>query len=199
MISGSGTPIDAAAENSAETLTLRSASFIGGVQAGYNWQAGPVVLGIETDFNSLRLRPSQGPATFPFGSPGTFTVTQNVDTTWLFTARPRLGFASNNVMIYATGGVAITDVSYSETIIDNVTGNASDRASFSKTKTGWTAGGGIEFAFADNWSARAEYLHAEFGGGAVSTANNVGEINVHGFSKLSVDMARAALNYRFGH
>src|SRR5437870_2216552 len=42
-INGSATPVDAAAGSAAETLTVRSSSFTGGVQAGYNWQSGRVV------------------------------------------------------------------------------------------------------------------------------------------------------------
>jgi outer membrane immunogenic protein len=199
MLSGSGTPIDAQAENNAETLGLRSNAFIGGGQGGYNWQAGFVVLGLETDFNSLHLRNSQGPATFRFGSPGTFSVTQSVNTNWLFTARPRLGIATNNLLIYGTGGVAVTDLHYNEAFTDNATGNASENARISKTKGGWTAGGGVEIALLGNWSAKAEYLHAEFGGVTTSAVNNVAEVNIHNVSTLRVDMVRAALNYRFGH
>jgi outer membrane immunogenic protein len=193
---------DGLAENNAETLTLHSNAFVGGIQAGYNWQAGSWVLGLESDFNSLRLRASQGPATFPYVSASTFTVSQSVRTNWLFTARPRLGFAANSLLIYATGGVAVTDLHYNESILNVVLGGGgTENASLSKTETGWTAGGGVELALPSNWSVRAEYLHAEFGGGSVSGVHVNPSVppGVHTLSRLSVDMVRAALNYRFGH
>jgi outer membrane immunogenic protein len=200
MLSGSPTPADAAAENAAATVDFRDNAFVGGGQVGYNWQSGPIVLGLEADFNSLRLRASQG-GTFPFAAgvaPGTFTVNQSLHTNWLFTGRPRLGFAADNVLIYATGGIAVTDLHYAIIFIDNNPGGAaSENASLSKTKVGWTAGGGFELALANNWSVKAEYLHAEFGAETTSGANNVGEVNVHNLSRLKVDLVRGGLNYRF--
>jgi outer membrane immunogenic protein len=110
----------------------------------------------------------------------------------------KLGFAADNWLFYATGGVAVTDLHYDEVFIDNTAGApASEKAGLSKVKTGWTAGAGFEIALPNNWSAKAEYLHAEFGAETTSGTNNVGEVNVHNLSKLKVDLVRAGINYRF--
>ena len=202
-INGSPTPADDAAGSAAETLTVRSSSFTGGVQAGYNWQSGGVVFGLEADFNWMSLRASQGPAAFPFGSnPAlTFVVNQSVRTNWLATVRPRVGFTANNVLIYATGGLAVADLRYDESINDAGCCAWIENASLSKTKAGWVAGGGLEVALQRNWSAKAEYLHAEFSGETTTAANAVGEINVHRISRYGIDIVRVGLNYRFapGH
>jgi outer membrane immunogenic protein len=126
-------------------------------------------------------------------------VSQSFHTNWLFTARPRLGLAVDNWLIYATGGLAVVDLHYDESLTDNsgLVPNVSETAGFSKTKIGWTAGAGLEVALAGNWSAKAEYLHAEFGGETTTVINNAGELNVHSLSKLKVDLVRAGINYRF--
>lgn len=200
FISGSPTPLDAAAENRAGTLELSDSVFIGGVQAGFNWQTGPVMIGIEIDYNSFRLNLQQGPALYPFGSnpANVFNLTQTVKTNWLFTARPRVGYAMNDALIYATGGLAVTDLHYGLNFIDTSGGNASETTGFSKTTTGWTAGGGIELALGGNWSVKAEYLHVRFGSASVTGLNGVGEPNTHVISKLAADIGRAGINYRFG-
>ena len=196
---GSPTLTDAAAGSAAETLTVRSTSFTGGVQAGYNWQSGQAVFGLEADINWLPLRASQGPAAFPFGSPAPnpFVVTQSVRTNWLATVRPRVGFTANNVLIYATGGLAVADLRYDESINDAGCCAWIENASLSKTKAGWVAGGGLEVALQGNWSAKAEYLHAEFSGVATTAANLVGEVNVHRIARYGIDIVRVGLNYRF--
>lgn len=200
FLSGSPTPADNAAENLAGTTDFRPSTFVGGIQGGFNWQSGPVLIGLELDYSSFRLNAQQGPANYPFGSNPAlvFTLTQSVKTNWLFTARPRLGYIANDAVIYATGGVAVTDLNYSLSFIDTSGGGASETTSFSKTKTGWTAGGGVEYALPNNWSLRAEYLHARFGSETIVGVNGVGEPNTHIISKVSVDMVRAGINYRFG-
>jgi outer membrane immunogenic protein len=99
-----------------------------------------------------------------------FTVNQSVKTDWLFTARPRLGWANNNWLWYATGGLAVTELKYGNTFTDTYS-PAFETGSISKTKVGWTVGGGGEFALSNNWTVRAEYLYVDFGG--VSSAGNV--------------------------
>ncbi len=198
-INGSPTPVDAAAGSAAETLTVRSSSFTGGVQAGYNWQSGQIVFGLEADISWLPQRASQGPAAFPFGSnPAlTFVVTQSVRTNWLATARPRVGFTANNVLVYATGGLAVADLRYDESINDAGCCAWIENASLSKIKAGWVGGGGLEVALQRNWSAKAEYLHAEFSGETTTAANTVGEVNIHRIARYGIDIARAGINYRF--
>jgi len=201
FISGSATPADAAAENRAGTLDLKDSAFVGGIQGGFNWQSGPVLIGAEIDYDSLRARLQQGPALFPFGSNPAlmFNLTQTVTTNWLLTARPRIGYATNGALVYATGGLAVTKLHYGLAFIDTSGGAAGEGTTFSKTKVGWTAGGGFELALANNWTFKTEYLHVQFGGESVVGVNGAGEPNVHVISRLTADIVRAGINYRFGH
>jgi len=81
--------------------TVNSKGFTGGVQAGYNWQFGRVVFGIEADANALSLKGSRtASATYLIAAPAAFTITQEVKTDWLATIRPRLGYAFDSILVY---------------------------------------------------------------------------------------------------
>jgi outer membrane immunogenic protein len=140
------------------STTLDPNSFIGGGQIGYNWQFGSVVLGVEGD---LAWRNGTEAATFTsgniFGDSAAFETEQN----WVGTVRPRFGVAAHNWLIYGTGGVAFGGFkhAYSEARPGVVTRAATD----SDTKAGWTAGGGVEYAFTPQWSLGVEYLYMDFG------------------------------------
>ncbi len=124
--------------------------FIGGT-AGYNWQTGPWVLGIEGDYSWANISGSS--ATCGFAPPhGCGTTLQDYGT-----LRGRVGYAvgaGGNWLLYATGGLAVGEVH----AWDNLT-----PASGSAFRAGWTVGGGVEFAFAQNWTARVEYLYMDLG------------------------------------
>src|SRR6266508_297190 len=108
------------AVNAVGIQSIKPAAFTGGVQAGFNWQTGNVVFGAEVDFNSFHLSGSAtGTGVYPCCAPATFTVTSAAHTDWLFTARPRIGIASNNWLFYATGGLAVTNLNGSFTFTDN--------------------------------------------------------------------------------
>lgn len=136
--------------------------FTGGGQAGFNWQTGNIVLGLETDFQYFRSAGSSS-KTVPLisGLPGSVTVTSSMSTDWLFTLRPRLGWAVNNWLFYATGGLAVTklnaDWTFNETRFSN-----SAAGSASETKAGWTVGGGVEAMLPGRWVIGAEYLYVNF-------------------------------------
>lgn len=151
-----------------------------GGQVGYNWQTGPLVVGIETDLNWLNAKGSTGA--------GGVCLTDGAGQcqskqTWVGTTRARLGYSFDRWLPYVTGGVAYGDVR-----ADQATGSSST------TKTGWTAGGGVEYGINRNWSAKLEYLHIDLG-----TANFMGAAS--GTPTLNVpitdDIVRAGLNYRW--
>src|SRR5580658_7689362 len=121
-----------------------SGAQVGGT-AGYNWQSGNAVFGLEGDLDWSNLKGSATTTLCPFGC--------NTSDTWLSTVRGRAGYAFGSVLPYVTGGLAVGDI----------------RAGFpgfataSTTNAGWTVGGGIEVALPGNWSAKAEYLHVDLG------------------------------------
>jgi outer membrane immunogenic protein len=163
---------------------------LGGVQVGYNWQFAPTALvGIEADFDWARIR-GGGTSTFNWGglggapSPAVFDAAQNVK--WFGTVRARLGWLpTSNFLLYATAGLAYgrVDEFVGFTAAGNVLGGGGGPGLFcsqlagavivpncaaggtSRTATGWTAGGGFEFALGHNVSVKTEYLYVNLGGG----------------------------------
>ena len=148
--------------------------FGGGAQGGYNWQTGHFVVGGEADITWSRMR---GTATrtpiiqnngTPF--PGTGFLSTHQETKWFGTVRARAGIALDRVFLYGTGGLAYGHVNYSANSDFRPGGTVQYPASLSKTKTGWTAGGGVEVGIRKHWSWKAEYLYYDLGNLSV-TAN----------------------------
>jgi outer membrane immunogenic protein len=162
---------------SAGDQTFHTPGFTGGIQAGYNWQINQTVLGLETDFNYMGLKGSTtNSALYPCCAPTSFTINQSVKTDWLFTLRPRLGWAANNWLFYVTGGLAATQIK-ADYLFTDTFATANESASINKTKAGWALGGGVEYGLAGPWSLKAEYLHVDFGSVSTTSTNlttNVG-------------------------
>ena len=162
------------------TVNASASSVLAGLHAGYNWQAAPNwVLGIEGDWDWTNLKAS-GTNMLNRALVGTL-LTDNVSletkVNWLASVRGRLGYASNNWLFYATGGVAFADLALNAQV--HCTGVAPSlcgapgqnmMASFSDTRVGAVVGGGIEFRPASNWTLGVEYLYYRFssstGGGS---------------------------------
>lgn len=156
---------------------------IGGLEAGYNWQFNSLVVGVEGDISAASL----GRRTL-FGTanpPDTF----NASMTALGTVRGRIGWAFDRLLIYGTGGVAFANLKDQYVSLFPFTAAAGSSA------TGWTAGGGIEYAFWGNWTAKAEYLHVGFPNRSALVAPfNNPYLFVF---KDSVDIGRVGINYKF--
>ena len=169
-------PLPTAARFSAlapTTLSPDPSGVVGGVQAGYNYQMGCFVVGIEADFSGSGMSGSQtvSPIIQNNGTrfPGAGFLTAHQETNWFGTLRPRLGYTViPALLVYGTGGLAYGDVSYSANSDFRPNGAAFYPASFSKTKVGWTVGGGVEYAISKNWTLKAEYLYMDLGSESVS-------------------------------
>jgi outer membrane immunogenic protein len=136
----------------------------GGVEAGYNWQVGQFVFGGETDINLSSADDTFAP--WKFSNP------------WFGTLRGRGGIALNNVLLFATAGLAYGSLRAE-------TGGLTE----SNTSIGWTAGGGIEVGLTQNWSAKAEWLFFD-----LSEHN----YSVTGMSNgLQANLLRFGVNYHF--
>jgi outer membrane immunogenic protein len=195
------------------TGSMSGSAFTGGGQIGYNWQNSSVVYGIELDVESFKIRASRQasanyPVTFlPVTTANTFTIASSVSTDWLFTARGRVGWAFGNLLAYATGGLAVTDLGATHSFIDNViiVGNGGPGAGTwtgSATKVGWTVGGGLEWAWSRDWSVKAEYLYLNFG--SVAAAGTIFNSIVPGYANaiststdMTAQVARIGVNRRF--
>ena len=138
--------------------------FAGGVQGGYNRQTGQWVFGVEGDIQATAAEDTFAP--WKFSNP------------WFGTVRGRVGYALNNILFYGTGGLAFGELR-GETF----------GLSESHTNAGWTAGAGAEFGFAENWSAKIEYLYIDL---STSNFTITGASNGYRFG-----VVRAGVNYHF--
>ena len=153
---------------------------VGGGQIGYNYQfSNSFVVGLETDFQGTSLGGhggGNGNTLFPFLS------NAGPQLPWFGTVRPRLGFlVTPTLLVYGTGGFAYGEVNF-------------PNLGFSNVRTGWTAGGGLEWMFIPNWSAKLEYLFVDLSSG--------GTTGLFGFQFGShrhpeINVVRAGLNYHF--
>jgi len=147
----------------------------GGGQIGYNWQRDRFVFGVEGDIQASDIN-----ASADFGG----FANARTDIDWFSTVRGRLGIAQGPWLLYGTGGVAFADIS-NRVDIGPVTLSNSD------TQVGYAVGGGLEWAFAKNWSAKAEYLYLGFGDDTFSGGGNTVHVN------NDIQTVRAGLNYKF--
>ena len=177
-----------------------ASSWLGGGQAGCNWQSATFVYGLEGDFDYFRDRPQMvtGNGTLSDGTP--FGVTQALQTDYFASARGRIGVAADRNLFYVTGGVAFTKINYTQTYVDAETPPGIGSASASKSLVGWTVGAGWEFAMTSNWVVRTEYLFAKFPStNAQGTiGNGTGVSNpLQGSADLVVQIARLGMSYKF--
>jgi outer membrane immunogenic protein len=121
---------------SVDRNATKPSGFVGGVTAGYNWQTGPWVFGVEGDIEVTGADDTFAP--WKFSNP------------WFGTVRGRAGYAFSNVLVYGTAGLAFGELR-AETF----------GLSETHTNAGWTAGLGAEVGFAPNWSAKIEYLYVD--------------------------------------
>ena len=128
--------------------------------AGYNMQLGRFVYGLEVDGSWTGLKKSANYADIVGLSNSVITLTGQVD--WLATVRGRLGIAMSPTLLYVTGGAAFGGVKSSWTDND-LPPSTRVTLSSDKTKLGWVLGAGIERAFGDRWTARAEVLYHDLG------------------------------------
>jgi outer membrane immunogenic protein len=178
-----------------------NAGVVGGLTLGYNYQLTPLfVVGLETDF--------QGTSIGSGGNNNNWWGGLGADRTrvpWFGTVRGRLGLAllDSRLLIYGTGGFAYGEVSRSN--LGWWWGNNNNNI-----HTGWTAGGGVEWAFLPNWSAKIEYLYSELDNSNNNNNNNlllisgvdvdtpfIGAYGVNGNRRVRINTVRAGVNYHF--
>jgi outer membrane immunogenic protein len=149
---------------SVDNNPTKPSGFEGGAQAGYNWQTGPWVFGVEGDIQATGADDTFAP--WKFSNP------------WFGTVRGRGGYAFSNILFYGTAGLAFGEL-------------RGETFGLSETHTnfGWTAGVGAEFGFAQNWSAKIEYLYVDL---ANSNFTITGVPNGYRFGTI-----RAGVNYHF--
>ena len=178
--------------------------FIGG-QLGYNWQFNNVVAGLEGDIQFSGIEGNlDASRTYLGGGNPTQTLSASGKLDWFATIRGRLGWlVTPAVLLYGTGGVAFGDTQYNWAWNDSVGFRATGTAS--NKKTGWVAGGGVEWMFMPRWSVKVEYQYLDFGSVNPATmpelfgaggAPTAYAITPSGL-KSKFNTVRAGLNYHF--
>ncbi|MGQ0671979.1 MAG: outer membrane beta-barrel protein [Hyphomicrobium sp.] len=177
---------------------LDDVGFLGGLQAGFNMRTGNLVYGLELDFAGSTLSGSDSAATvLPVAIDIYTRATQDMQ--WLSTLRGRIGFVNGNVLVFASGGLAVGQIDYHFSLAaPAVAGLADERET--KVKVGWTAGAGFEYGLG-NWSLKTEYLYYDLGDETVRANSTVGGVpNPAVFDpEFETDghIARVGLNYHF--
>ena len=163
---------------------------IGGGEAGYNWQTGPWVLGLEANFEGSGLSGSRTAPCLPLLC-GALAASYKQSMSWFGTLRPRVGYALGNWLLYATGGGALGQVGADATATVGSLVAADNR---SQTRTGWTLGGGVEVELARGWSAKVEYLYVDLGS---RTTTYLSFPPISNTSSLNANVITAGVNYHF--
>jgi outer membrane immunogenic protein len=204
---GFGNPLAAA------TSSTSHWGAVGGGGAGYNWQWGSWVAGIESDIEFLHQRTTTAsscaaaicnPAIIGMNAPAIVVHQHNLD--WFGTLRARAGVAiTPSVLGYLTGGLAFGEVDHVGMIygfgVDNMGNALFNGNSFvsRNERAGWTAGAGIEARLAGNVTGKIEYIHVDLGHDqalGINPANTI-PLSVSFNSRITEDLVRLGLNYKF--
>lgn len=152
-----------------------SAGFAGGLQAGYLWQNGNIVYGLEADIDG-----DTNNKTFGYVAGDTFSQRERQDLQ--FGVRGRLGYAFDRFLPFASVGV--TFANFNTRVNDITTGTS---FSSSRLRAGYQLGAGLEYAITNNWTARTEYLYSDYGRYTVAGQRHYSNDNALRFS----------INYKF--
>ncbi|NIX77415.1 outer membrane protein [Microvirga terricola] len=161
-----------------------NAGFTGGGQIGYNYQMGMFVLGVETDLQYADLGRKHNDLVL-LNDPALVALDRGNSNNFFGTVRARAGVAFDRALVYATGGFAYGDV-----------GN---RFGGNSTNGGWTVGGGIEYAFTNNLTAKVEglYVNLERNSNNDLVALGLAEAAALKNKNNEFGVIRAGLNYKF--
>lgn len=156
----------------------------GGVQLGYINQFAPNwVAGVEADLSLSGIKAEHSES-----STEGFSSRYTIQVDWFGTLRGRLGYASDNVLFYGTGGAAYGKIAYSDSSSDGFNETLSD------TNLGWTAGAGVEYGITDNITLKTEYLYVDLGSLKATDFIYTGD-------RIEMDAAfhtlKSGLNYKF--
>jgi len=191
---------------------------IGGAHIGYNWQFNQFVLGVEANVDATNYQgrtnlyaTSFFPTSFfgPFSESG--AARNDIRSTIQGSFRGRAGWAWNNWLFYGTGGVAFTDATTEYRGVGNFSPDIFGGTFDSRTRehVGWTAGGGIEWAFNNNWIFGVEYRYSDFGKwtdnglfgtGITSSSSPIfgsGFTNAAATHHLTENQVQARVSYKF--
>ena len=166
----------------------------GGVTAGYNFQRGCTVFGVEADWSWTGLNDSRDYTGNGLAANLNVIIRDKLD--WYGTARVRSGVIVDDLLIYATGGFAFANTSTSWTLFNGGV-LAESFSNNNDVKWGWTAGVGTEFAWTRNWSVKGEFLYVGLTEGTTTVFSPAAATSVRFDNAHSFWVSRVGLNYRF--
>ena len=165
--------------------SARGSGWVGGGQAGYNWQQGTWVYGVETDLSGTSLKSSMSGGLTGFAPCPGDAASTSAKVDWYGTLRGRLGWANGNALFYGTGGLAYGQVDLNSSFSAlGLTVNSST----SSTRAGWVIGAGIDYMVQPNLILNLGYQYVDLG--TVSLAGTT----TNGFSTLT-QMASARASF----
>lgn len=172
------------------TSSLTSSGFLGGGQVGYNWQLSPLwVVGLETDFDGSNIA-SNASASTAFGGASAGTT---ID--WFGTVRGRVGaLVTPNALLYATGGWAY---GHTTTTASAALLGVGAATSIGNNQSGWTVGGGLEYALNSWLSFKTEYLYLDLGT-ATLVSGTAGAVPFSLGEKATAHTVKAGFNIKLG-
>jgi outer membrane immunogenic protein len=216
LISTVTTPIAAVTGAGSDRANING--WLAGGQAGYNWQRGTWVFGLEGDFQGTGQR---GTSTICLtaGCPiGSIFGSASYKLPWFATGRGRVGVTWDRALFYVTGGLAVAEVETD--YAGGLGGGPIATMTTNPTRLGYAVGGGVEGALGNNWTAKLEALYMDFGsfdtafaGVTNTTVTNALNTPATGFNTVTTTTAtttgnfhshvsdfivRVGLNYRFG-
>jgi outer membrane immunogenic protein len=185
--------------NSTFSGSGQTTKFTGGGQVGWNYEfLSGVVIGAEAMFDWLPNTTNTVNVTNSAiaGFPGTNTATATLNSRWLTTVTGKLGYAWDRVLVYGKGGGAWVGADNPNLTINGVPTTLSGSTT---TNFGWTAGVGVEWAFAYNVSARIEYDFIGLQNQSITVpAGSAFGGDTINFNNRNISLLTAGLNYRFG-
>ena len=173
--------------------TPKPSGVVGGVQGGYNYQINWLLLGIEGDFTWSGATSSA--SCFPLLAPQTCTA----DPRWIADVVGRIGAILGPALFYVRGGPAWMHDTYTDIALPGAPPAALPGVLFTAHETvpGWTAGGGVEYLFLPNWSARLEYDYYGFRNQNVRFNGGPGNFFTE-IIKQNMQTVTVGINYHFG-
>jgi len=170
---------------------------VGGLHAGYNAQIDSIVFGLEADIDLSGISGSTHASVV--GAEGSTISRLSLSSSWQGSVRARIGYAFDRLLIYGTGGVAFGDAKVSGSVENSIEAfdirSGAYSGSQTQTLVGWTAGGGVEYAFDDHWSARFEARYTDFGKASYRLVGPGGTLRFK--SGFDETMALVGVSYRF--
>ena len=167
-------------------ITIQDDGWLCGAQAGYNWQTGSWLLGVESDLGYLGVSKRAVTQGIPSDADDLVAVKYG----WYGTLAGRIGPVWDRSALYLKGGAAVAHIR--NTAGDGNGNDTGDFSTVSKTKWGWALGGGYEQIVSPQWSWKIEYLYFDFG--KILSGNDDADTFEH---RNKVHTVKLGLNYRF--